>query len=214
MKKIQEDVRMLRRGGIRRRHVTAVFVILVLAVGAAGFCLTEEKAQKIQRTGSIAAVRLKVPGRESMVLNPLRQEEETSKISAAIKNYYAELKEKEDFAETYEDIQVYVKDGMYKDTYVAFVRYGMKIRDIYTKVPGLETLYIEKERDSGDCRILTEDLDEDTKDYIQTVAEHEDVRNLLAQMEEEYQKALRSDALLREALTDLQNALEDSTENE
>ena len=61
---------------------------------------------------------------------------------------------------------------------------------------------------------MTENLDEDTKDYIQTVAEHEDVRDLFAQMEEEYQKALRSDALLREALMDLQNAYEDSAGNE
>lgn len=203
-----------RRTSIQRSRVTAALVILALAVGVAGFCLTEEKEQKIRRTGSIEAVKIKISGRESMALNPLRQEEEDSKIRTAVKNYYQEEKAKEDFAEAYEDIQVYTKYGAYKDTYVAFVRYGMKIKDIYTKVPGLETLYVEKKMDSGDYQVLTENLDEDTKDYIQMVAEHEDVRDLFAQMEEEYQKALRSDALLREALMDLQNAYEGSAGNE
>ena len=75
-----------------------------------------------------------------------------------------------------------MKDGAYKDTYVVFARYEMKIKDIYTKVPGLETLYVRRDNRSGTYRILTEHLDEDTKDYIQTVARHEDVRELLAQM--------------------------------
>lgn len=38
----------------------------------------------------------------------------------------------------YDHFKIYTKSGKYKDTYVAFVRYDMKIKDIYTEVPDLE----------------------------------------------------------------------------
>ena len=147
-------------------------------------------------------------------MNPLREETMDSRLGSAVKNYYEGLAKETDFTEGYEDIRACVKDGAYKDTYVVFARYGMKIKDIYTKVPGLETLYVEEDHKSGEFRILTEHLDEDTKDYIQTVAGHEDVRELLAQMEEEYQEALASDALLKESLEDLKKAYEGSAAGE
>ena len=46
------------------------------------------------------------------------------------------------------------------------------------------------------------------------MAGHEDVKELLAQMEEEYQEALASDALLRESLEDLKKAYEGSAAGE
>lgn len=213
MKERQEGCRTRRTSTCRSRVITACLV-LALAVGVAGFCLTEEETQKIQRTGCIEAARIRIPGRESMVMNPLREEPADSQISSAVKDYYEGLAKEKDFAEGYEDIRAYVKDGAYRDTYVVFARYGMKIKDIYTKVPGLETLYVVKDQKSGAFRILTEHLDEDTKDYIQAVAGHEDVRELLAQMEKEYQEALASDALLRESLEDLQKAYEGSAADE
>ena len=156
------------------------------------------------------AEKIRIPGRETMVLNPLREETMDSRLGSTVKNYYEGLAKETDFTEGYEDIRACVKDGAYKDTYVVFARYEMKIKDIYTKVPGLETLYVRKDNRSGAYRILTEHLDEDTKEYIQTVAGHEDVKELLAQMEEEYQEALASDALLKESLEDLKKAYEGS----
>lgn len=199
--------------GSRRKRIAAVCVVLVLAAGVAGFCLTEEKEQEAQRTGSIEAARIEIPGCETQVLNPLRREE-NSDIERAVKEYYQGLKEKSDFVEAYEDIQVFAKNGKYKDTYVAFARYGMKIKDIYTKVPGLGTLYVRKDSEQGGFRVVTEELDDDTKEQIQTVAGHEDVKSLLAEIEKEYKEAVQSDALLREALADLKNAYESSAGQE
>ena len=213
MKERQEGCRTRRTSTCRSRVITACLV-LALAVGVAGFCLTEEEAQKVQRTGCIEAEKIRIPGRETMVLNPLREETADSRLGSAVKNYYEGLAKETDFTEGYEDIRACVKDGAYKDTYVVFARYEMKIKDIYTKVPGLETLYVRKDNRSGAYRILTEHLDEDTKDYIQTVAGHQDVRELLAQMEEEYQEALASDALLKESLEDLKKAYEGSAAGE
>ena len=45
-----------------------------------------------------------------------------------------------------------------------------------------------------------------SKEYIQKIAEHEDVQELMSETQEAYQAAVRSDALLQEALADLENA--------
>lgn len=51
----------------------------------------------------------------------------------AVKDYYTEKKADTEFVEMYDHFKIYTKSGKYKDTYVAFVRYDMKIKDIYTE---------------------------------------------------------------------------------
>lgn len=186
-----------------------VCMLLILAVGAAGFGLTGEKTQKAQKTNA-EKLQVKNEGCDQMETNPLRSEEEP-KINEVIIKYYKELAVKTDFIDSYENIKVYTKDGQYQNTYVAFVTYGMKIRDIYTEVPGLSTLYLEKNGTSGEYQIDTEELDDRTEAYIEALAKHEDVQTLMEESRNEYQQAVQSDALLQEALLDLQNAYEDST---
>ena len=81
----------------------------------------------------------------------------------------------------------------------------MKIRDVYTKVPGLSTVYVVKDEEGG-YQISASVEDEKVKSHIQKIAEHEDVQALMAETQEAYQTAVRSDALLQEALADLENA--------
>ena len=90
--------------------------------------------------------------------------------------------------EGYENLNVYTKLGKYQDTYVAFVRYDMKIRDVYTGVPGLGTLYVTEDED-GKCQVETQVEEDEIHDLVQ---------------------AVQSDALLKEALLDLKQAYEDS----
>lgn len=186
-----------------------VCMLLIFTVGAAGFGLTREKTQKAQKTNT-EKLQVKNEGCNQMETNPLRSEEEP-KINEIITKYYKELAAKTDFIDSYENIEIYTKDGQYQNTYVAFVTYGMKIRDIYTEVPGLSTLYLEKNGTSGEYQIDTEELDDRTEAYIEILAKHEDVQTLMEESRNEYQQAVQSDALLQEALLDLQNAYEDST---
>ena len=78
---------------------------------------------------------------------------------------------------------------------------------------GLGTLYVVKDRTSGTYQIHTEELDDRTEDYIETVAAHEDVQVMMEESRKEYQKAVQSDALLREALSDLKQAYEGSVDS-
>ncbi len=183
-------------------------IVLTVAVGVVGSSLTEAKVQKAQKTIS-DHLYVENIGCEVMELNPLRMEE-YPEITSAVKEYYRQQGEKASFVESYDDVHVYTKEGRYRDTYVVFAKYDMKIRDIYTKVPGLGTVYAEVDEEGG-CQISAAVEDEEVKDYIQEIAQHEDVQALMTETQNAYQKAVRSDALLQEALLDLKNAYENST---
>ena len=191
------------------RIVILMFLVtLAAAVGAAGSSLTKAKVQKAQKTVS-DHLYVENRGCEAMELNPLRMEE-YPEITDAVREYYRQQGEKASFVESYDNIHVYTKEGRYRNTYVVFAAYDMKIKDIYTKVPGLGTVYVEVD-DEGGCQISTSVEDEKVKDYIQEIAQHSDVQALMTETQDAYRKAVDSDALLQEALLDLKNAYEDST---
>ena len=198
------SVRRRSKGG----YLLVFLVALAAALVAAGSSLTEAKVQKAQKTTSD---RLYVENRgcEVMELNPLRTEE-YPEITEAVREYYRQQGEEASFAESYDDIHIYTKEGRYRGTYVVFVAYDMKIKDIYTKVPGLGTVYVEDDEEGG-CRIIADVKDQEIKEYIQMVSQHEDVQKLMTKTQKAYQEAVRSDALLQEALLDLKNAYENST---
>ena len=144
-------------------------------------------------------------------LMPLKEETDEQMIKA-VKDYYTEKKADTEFVEMYDHFKIYTKSGKYKDTYVAFVRYDMKIKDIYTEVPGLGTLYVKKDS-QGNYQITQQVKKKEIREYINRIAEHEDVQALMNQTQESYQKAVGSDALLKEALDELKDAYENSIGN-
>ena len=150
------------------RLIMTIGILLMVIAGAVGCSLTTEKtqqeAQKIKKTD----VKNENKDGEIMSKNPLTKET-TPEFTKAVEKYYESLADKTDYIEGYEGIEVYKKEGLYPDTYLAFVRYGMKIKDIYTVVPGLGTLYVVKDGTSGTYQIHTEELDDRTEDYIETV---------------------------------------------
>ena len=199
---------MKRRG--HGRLILAISVILIMAAGVAGCSITVGGTPREARKIKKADVKVENKGCELMSKNPLEKETDPEFVKA-VEEYYTSLAEKTDYIEAYEGIEVYEKKGLYQDTYVAFVKYGMKIKDIYTIVPGLGTLYVVKDGTGGTYQIHTEELDDRTEDYIEAVAAHEDVQTVMEESRSEYQKAVQSDALLQEALLDLKQAYENST---
>ncbi len=186
------------------RIVILMFLVTLAAVaGAAGSSLTKAKVQKAQKKISDQLYTRNVrSGFEE--LNPLKMEE-YPEITGAVRDYYRQQEEEAGFVESYDDLCVYTKEGEYRGTYVAFARYNMKIRDVYTKVPGLSTVYIVEDEEGG-YQVNTSVEDDKVKSYIQKVVAHEDVQALMAETQDEYQRAVQSDALLMEALTDLEDA--------
>lgn len=191
----------------RKRYVLLMsiflLVLLVLLVGISGMNQASAKAKKAQVVNS-SHRKIKNVGCENEELNPLYLDA-YPQITEAVNDYYISQSEEQDYTDYYKDIKVYTKDGYYMGTYIVFARYDMKIRGIYTTVPGLETLYVNKDVD-GNYRVSSTPEYEETKELVQTVAQHADVQALLAETSTDYEQAVASDALLGEMLEDLQNA--------
>lgn len=189
------------------RKFFLVLTIAVLAIGTVGFGFTGEKAQKIKvQKIEEKAVRQKNIGCDKEELNPLRKETYPN-LNEAVKEHFVELQKAEkNFAEKYNNIHIYTKAGQYYGTYIVFAEYQMKIKDIYTEVPGLAVLYAVRDEKSGQYDIGTDMPGDMDMSYVQSLTTHKDVTELLTKAEEQYETAVKSDALLKEALADLQNA--------
>lgn len=195
------------KSGEHRRWILMVFLVLVfLIAGTAGLGLTKEKAQPREvRKINTENVRPRNIGCDMKELNPLRKDEHPE-INRAVAEYFEGLKEGETFVEKYDDLHVYTKVGQYKGTYIVFAEYRMGIKDIYTEVPGLVTLYALTDEKSGQYRIVTENPEGQEEECVRRITEHTDVQELIRQAEDEFDLAVRSDALLREAISDLKDA--------
>ena len=145
-------------------------------------------------------------GYAAMETNPLLENRD-EELANAVEAYYQELSGKEAYAEAYDGIAIYTKDGKAKGSRILYVRYNMKIRGIYTEVPGLETLYAVKDKD-GKFDIQAEIFDEQIQTIIEEVSAQTDVQELFAQVEADYEQALGSDAMLAQAVEDLKNAVD------
>ena len=59
---------------------------------------------------------------------------------------------------------------------MAFVRYDMRIRDVYTRVPGLGTVYVTGDGE-GRYQVETDAADQEIQDFVETVARMRMCRN-------------------------------------
>lgn len=196
-------------GSRRRRTGIAVCVLLAVTAVAAGAVYRGEKAARDREEQTVPVqsedVQTENKGWREAESNPLREETD-SEITEAVRRYYEERTAQSPFAEGYENLKTYTKRGKYKDTYLAFVRYDMKIKDIYTMAPGLEILYIEPDEETGELCVEEELPDEGTRDAAQVLASQEDAGQLMAEVQAAYDQAVASDAILAEALADLEAA--------
>ena len=199
------------QGAGSRRRMTGIAVCVLLAVTAvaAGAVYRGEKAARDREEQTVPVQsedeQTENKGWREAESNPLREETD-SEITEAVRRYYEERTAQSPFAEGYENLKTYTKRGKYKDTYLAFVRYDMKIKDIYTMAPGLEILYIEPDEETGELCVEEELPDEGTRDAAQLLASQEDAGQLMAEVQAAYDQAVASDAILAEALADLEAA--------
>lgn len=189
------------------RRFVLVFLLLFFFAMVVCIRFTQENRDKVQKINE--SVRILNKGCTKEDQNPLLRWKD-EEIIASVRAYYTELCRKQKFAERYDHLRIFMKKGQYQNTYILFVKYRLKIKDIYTEVPGLSTLYAEKDQKSGGYRVGKEGLKGQNEEYVQVLLEHKDVQKLFARTEKEYFKVVESDALLEEALSDLEKAYKDS----
>ena len=203
------------QGAGNSRSTAAMLLCVLLAVTAvaAGTLYAGEKSAKDDKAQAVSVqnedVQTVNEGWQEAKDNPLREETDSG-ITKAVRKYYEERTAQSPFAEGYENLKTYTKRGKYKDTYLAFVRYDMKIKDIYTMAPGLEILYIEPDEETGELCVEEEMPDQETREASQLLASQKDAGQLMTEVQAAYDGAVASDAILAEALSDLEEASEAS----
>lgn len=221
MKERQKDLR-----GFYERYrsiITGLLVLMLLGAAAVvTVCLTKDETMHIS-SGNVQSRQTRIQTDEAtekllsrenegcldMERNPLREVADEG-VKQAVEEYYENLAGHADFVESYNNLCIYTKQGKYKKTYIAFVRYDMKIRDIYTEVPGLGTLYLEEGKNHT-YQVVAKTGDEEIQEYVNEIVTHEDVKALMSEIQVAYAEAASSDAMLAEALNDLKDAYENQT---
>ena len=184
----------------RANLIVGALFLLIAAMATTFFLTNDEKPQAV--SAPVLPVNAEY---NAMETNPLTLNLDQD-VTNAVKKYYERQKENSDYAEHYANLNVYMKKGKLKDTYVVFARYDMKIKDIYTPVPGLGTLYADKDK-KGNIRIDAQTDNENIQQVISALTAHKDVASLFTQVQEAYTQAVQSDAILAEAVGDLQQAI-------
>lgn len=98
----------------------------------------------------------------------------------------------------YKAVDVYTKDGLTLDSYVVYAAYRYRNDDQLVDFPGLSQMLVRKDAEDGQFKIVFTEYDQETSDYIDSLAETEDVKALVAKLTEEYELAERADEKARE----------------
>lgn len=121
------------------------------------------------------------------------------------------IQKKSAYIESFENVNVYTKPGPVDNSYVAFVYYEIKFKDLNTLAPGLITLYMSAGED-GNLRIydgqLDEQLDESVTDYIKELAVTDEIVALFDKVKVKYNEAVDSDPDLKAFIEGLSDRLE------
>ena len=134
----------------------------------------------------------------------------------AIKNHSEEeellkIQKRSAYIENFENANVYTKPGPVDNSYVAFVYYEIKFKELNTPAPGLITLYMSTGED-GNLYIydgqLDEQLDESVIDYIKELAVTDEIEALFDRVKVKYNEALDQDGELKTFMDGLSDRLE------
>lgn len=112
--------------------------------------------------------------------------------------------EAESDVESYGDVKAYTISGPSDGTYIAFVSSRCKYLGINQTLPMLSEYYLYTKED-GSLKIMDDtDSDADVTEAMKAALENEEVKNLIEQVQNDYQNALDADASLRAYVESIQ----------
>ena len=131
---MSEEKRMPVLTGQKKQIFYTGLVYLLVCFMTAGVTvfLTKEKKDEVKEVSAVVTEEPKVnTGYATMETNPLLENRD-EELADAVEAYYQDLSGKEAYAEAYDGIAIYTKDGKAKGSRILYVRYNMKIRGIFT----------------------------------------------------------------------------------
>ena len=112
--------------------------------------------------------------------------------------------EAESYVESYGDVKAYTISGPSDGTYIAFVSSRCKYLGINQTLPMLSEYYLYTKED-GSLKIMDDtDSDAAVTEAMKAALENEEVKNLIEQVQNDYQNALDADASLRAYVESIQ----------
>ncbi|MCR4591110.1 MAG: SH3 domain-containing protein [Lachnospiraceae bacterium] len=120
----------------------------------------------------------------------------------------AKIQVKAGYTEDYENMSCYTKPGPEDNSYIVFVYYEIKYKNIDSLAPGLSTFYLCTNSDGSYYLKDIGSLPQNMKDYITEIANQSDVQNLLAEVDKLYATNTESDPTLAAFMDSLQTKSE------
>ncbi len=118
---------------------------------------------------------------------------------------------RKDYVSSYSDIECYTKDGPYENTYIVFAYYNMGIKNISTKAPCVDRMYVVRDTKTGNVYIQNA-VGSDIKKYMDEIEKDADVQDLLADVKKEFDQAKASDPNLKAFFDKLEAGIKKSKE--
>lgn len=112
------------------------------------------------------------------------------------------LEKKSQYIDSYQNIIVYTKKGMLENTYLAYVYYEVKFKDIETSAPALNSLYI-CPNEAGELYIYEGEIDDNVSSFIKEMSTQDNVVELFNRVDVKCSEAIASDEALSKFLDEL-----------
>lgn len=103
-----------------------------------------------------------------------------------------ELQKKTEYIDDYRNIDIYVKKGYEKGTFIVYAYHEIKFTSINTPAPGLAKFYIVEDADDN-LKIYSGNMDEETQVYYDERNSDEDVIKLIEMTDKKSDEAIEKD---------------------
>lgn len=103
-----------------------------------------------------------------------------------------ELQQKTEYIDDYRNVKVYVKKSYEEGTYIVYAYHEIKFTSINTAAPGLAKFFVITDS-SGDLKIFSGTMDDETKAYYDERNSDEDVIKLIEMTDKKSDDAIKSD---------------------
>lgn len=123
------------------------------------------------------------------------------------------IEKKAEYTESNDNLVCYTKPGPEEGSYIVFVNYEIKFKNIATVAPGLSCFYV-KTREDGSFYIYNNELSAQESAYFKEVTAQNDVIDLLNEVDNRYRTAIASDSTLASFMEALSTALDTAVSTE
>lgn len=110
------------------------------------------------------------------------------------------------YIELYQNLKCYTKNGPTEGSYVVYVYYEVKFKDMDTLVPGVSP-YLVYTREDGSCYIHEGEVDESVNLYLEDISTQDDVVDLMNRVQVQFNEAVVEDEDLNNYLAQMREDL-------